>query len=816
MSAILVLLLCFCYGKCRAREDYGDMTIVRENYGVTFHKQGILDNAHSVWHQTFVVSLEEGPLPKSDLYCGNFPSRLPNDTLTTQHFCPTIRSYINQHDRLRKDVHDVEKNIKEMLQHVSQTRSRRALLGFVGRFAKSLFGVSTERDTKILAKQIEQINRNNADNNKDVLAVTQAFQSYIIKADKKFELLNQAVKLTSDATNLAANLWNRAIKDEFSFTRLTNILHIYGAQYTGLLLDVKTHLLHTEQAIQTLLQGYLPYYFVPPQDLRYALDTIGYELSKTGPFKLTHTETGFYYHLQDIVYKLDNYKLFIKVRMPVTTTTTAFTLYRVNSIPIPVAADKEDRTIIDILKPYLAISSDKLFYTLLSESEYQYCTGNHFKRCNQALTMIESSNPNCLTALFYDQPRSVAQFCSVSYLPKSNTSESHVITITENAYLVSSSDTSWIQSCPSKAPLHVTPCKLCIVQLPCACSLKGQSFFIPPTLENCDGLTTPTINHSLNLAALVNFYKTNTDLFNLTAKSFFSKPVFPKIPEVNILTSEFDDVVKREQSVKLSLRRIVKNINAKGKLYSDKTSKLTSELGMMVKPEISSSVIFLTFINLVLVMVALGLSTNVYCKLLVLVRSAHALEFLLTTTQKAQTNEASMTPYHLIPLIILACLVALCIICLRSKKITGKRVPHTKISMTLFGANDYVAIHLSHTGQIAKDLRVETSTALAPKVSISRYLLTITVTWNGLILKTEDDYKLTLPCKINVPISKILKTRKVLQNLNEIQLIACTFGEYIEIHKWLLSTKPQTIQQCHSSSCIYHNPAHDAEDSIGA
>ena len=65
VSSIIIFLLCL-VGTSRARGDtLDDMTVVRENYGVTFHKQGILDNAHSVWHQTFVVSLEE------KVYCQN-------------------------------------------------------------------------------------------------------------------------------------------------------------------------------------------------------------------------------------------------------------------------------------------------------------------------------------------------------------------------------------------------------------------------------------------------------------------------------------------------------------------------------------------------------------------------------------------------------------------------------------------------------------------------------------------------------------------------------------------------------------------------
>ena len=101
VSSTINFMLCL-VGTSRATGDtLDDMTVVRENYCATFHKQGILDNAHSVWHQTFVVSLEESALPKSDLYCGNKPSSPPNDTLTLQHVCPTIQSYI-KHQVLRR------------------------------------------------------------------------------------------------------------------------------------------------------------------------------------------------------------------------------------------------------------------------------------------------------------------------------------------------------------------------------------------------------------------------------------------------------------------------------------------------------------------------------------------------------------------------------------------------------------------------------------------------------------------------------------------------------------------------------------------
>ena len=202
-------------------------------------------------------------------------------------------------------------------------------------------------------------------------------------------------------------------------------MHIYGSQYVTPLIDIRFHLHQTEDAIQTLLQGYLPYYFVPPRELQEVLQGITKEVGKLGPFHLTHKDVAFYYHLQDIVYKLVDNKLFIKIRIPLAASTTAFTLYRIHSVPIPLSAKQEERTVIEIEKPYLAISQDKLFYKLLSESEYQFCTGNCLKRCNQALTMKESSTSNCALALFYDKPKSVAELCTVTLLPESKYHDSY-------------------------------------------------------------------------------------------------------------------------------------------------------------------------------------------------------------------------------------------------------------------------------------------------------------------------------------------------------------------------------------------------------
>ena len=141
-----------------------------------------------------------------------------------------------------------------------------------------------------------------------------------------------------------------------------NILHTYGAHYVNLLFDMRAHFYQEEQAIQTLLEGYLP-----PEELTNTLQGIADLLLKSGGFKICHEDIGYYYHLNDITYQRIDNKPFIKIKIPLTATTTLFQLYRINTVPIPLAADRHEHSLFDIPKPYIAISYNRLFYVSLTK-----------------------------------------------------------------------------------------------------------------------------------------------------------------------------------------------------------------------------------------------------------------------------------------------------------------------------------------------------------------------------------------------------------------------------------------------------------------
>ena len=84
--------------------------------------------------------------------------------------------------------------------------------------------------------------------------------------------------------------------------------------------------------------------------------------------------------------------------------------------------------------------------------------------------------------------------------------ETHIVSVQPNLYLISTTDENWLQNCHGGTPSYITPCKLCLIRLPFACSLKADTFYIPATLDNCNYTRLPTTIHSVNLPALLSFY----------------------------------------------------------------------------------------------------------------------------------------------------------------------------------------------------------------------------------------------------------------------------------------------------------------------
>ena len=149
---------------------------------------------------------------------------------------------------------------------------------------------------------------------------------------------------------------------------------------------------------------------MPPAELATVLDNIKHDLYQYGSFQLAHEDIVNYYSLQDITYVRKNGYLYITVKIPLSSTNTIFTVYRIHSVPITLSLTNAETSIMNFDRPYFAISNDRLFY-ILSESEFALCKGKMLRRCSQSLLMKETSSTSCALALFLDDSKLIANLC---------------------------------------------------------------------------------------------------------------------------------------------------------------------------------------------------------------------------------------------------------------------------------------------------------------------------------------------------------------------------------------------------------------------
>ena len=80
--------------------------------------------------------------------------------------------------------------------------TKRAIFKFIGRFAKSIIGLSTVEDSQILATHINQIQKNEKLNTNLIHQLGEALQSYIKTLSDNVDLFDTANKLNTYALNL--------------------------------------------------------------------------------------------------------------------------------------------------------------------------------------------------------------------------------------------------------------------------------------------------------------------------------------------------------------------------------------------------------------------------------------------------------------------------------------------------------------------------------------------------------------------------------------------------------------------------------------
>ena len=292
----------------------------------------------------------------------------------------------------------------------------------------------------------------------------------------------------------------------------------------------------------------------------------------------------------------------------------------------------------------------------------------------------------------------------------------------------------------------------------------------------------------------------------MTSKTSFPHPQNPQIPNFEITNKEYDDVVVQSKET-LSLANIAKNVKRKTKMFQDKVSKLQNNLGILSKPTVGTGISVISCITFCVSALALALSVRVYYEVILLapVTAATEWDIFVTETPTDYLGSQVLKEYLSMTVLLLIFLTVIVFIGLfkfwsRSVQLFTQNLPHTVVTVNLFGNGDCVALPLLRTSHSASSLKLAASldeqNMLTPQITTS--FTSINIAWNKLHLSIGNHHIIGLPGHASLKLTNWYKVKRILANLQEIQLMALYGDDFHQLHTW--HVKP--LQQCTNPTII--------------
>lgn len=764
-------------------------TIVRKEYGVVFTPLETLNTATSSWHHTFAYDLNAKNVPTRRLdICDDMPREL-NPGFTV-NYLSVLCAHYTKAGKLIGDIGRYQRSLDQLLPARPAFRTKRGQIDAIGKASKWLFGTSTEEDTKILQRQIDWL-RDRLDKGRASLqASIDETRSTMSQFSRRQDLLTQAVRLSEqrllglfhDLQELMENN-NKHIHAIFSIDLYLDLLH-----------DIKHELNNDVIGVQTLLDGYLPVTIVSPSTMEYVLHDLSVRL-RGSVFRLALNDVAAYYKTKDVVYDRQSDFLYITIKIPLESVKTSYQVYRIDTVPL---RSGNEQTQIKFQDPYLAVSDDSFFYFQMSEADYLACSGEIYRKCHRGFAIKENSNPSCIMALFENDHVKIKHLCDFKFLFNSDQITTQVVPLNDNSYLISTSDTEWIQTCPYGTPVHVNSCPLCVVTLPCSCSLKGRTFFIPPSLDHCDtNLTTTVTQVTHNFATLMKFYEDLLPALNLSERLLQLDSQI-EYPSLDIKDTRFEEVLRTSDEIGISINASLEKFKSNDQVYADSGSYLYDKLGWYTNPIVTTGMPALSSFTFLMTICALGMSLRNFFFVAVLARRVDAGPWVgISTTPSApqtvmNTCTSCSVAVYLLWSMILCLIVIILWLILRwiwcRKQTTVRSSPlHTSFSLIFVHRTEYTDLSIVLLPFALDSLELITdSIFVRPRVITSCLTCKLDFIWTSVQVKCRDvDGNLLFPETINVPLYLRRKISQIVQSADVIQLRVESDEKAIIVRTWV-------------------------------
>ena len=259
---------------------------------------------------------------------------------------------------------------------------------------------------------------------------------------------------------------------------------------------------HYLTGIQALSEGYLPLTLVTPRILSHTLQDTAAKLHLSYPgHKIRFKQTYHYYREPTVVTINSGDNLYIQLTIPIDNLQPILHVYKVYSTALPFPNGTGATTILG-LPQYFAGHSSNDWYQQLSHTDLESCTGTIYKDCPRTFALRNKKYPSCISALYFREAEEIRKHCKTGYMPY-HTFEDNIKDLGSGRVLISNVNRRMSLVCPQSVAKPLPDCPLCLINLPCSCSVQADTTYLASSLRTCKNVDGESkVFHPINVIAI--------------------------------------------------------------------------------------------------------------------------------------------------------------------------------------------------------------------------------------------------------------------------------------------------------------------------
>ena len=341
-----------------------------------------------------------------------------------------------------------------------------------------------------------------------------------------------------------------------------------------------------QQGVELLLHGFLTPQLVSRSTLRSNLIEIRSHLQAFYPnFVLIFDKAASFYTMHDFLFGRHSSHLLIQIQIPLTVFRDDFTVYKVDSFPIPVTGRISHSTSVLDLPQYFVTDRQLSFYFVMERDDSS--------RHPQLLYLLDNKIPlnsfetgsTCISALYRNDLSQIRQLCSFSIKEHALVPS---VNFLSNGTVIFTNLSSLTLKCSDG--MHVLEgCVQCVRRVPCNCEVQVYmtnsslpTRYWPSKLFGCPIAANVTETHYIvNLASLQSFVL-DTSLGTLSGNSLLDAPLPVDLPAFRHYKHQFHDFISRDDKQSHDLRKFAERVKNDSTVFHEVSDVLLEHMSGIV------------------------------------------------------------------------------------------------------------------------------------------------------------------------------------------------------------------------------------------